>query len=47
MVCPTGGAADAIIAITMVISVKIMIFTVRDIHRLLKQLVLDMGILLF
>jgi hypothetical protein len=47
MVCPTGGAADATIAVTIVIRVKYMIITVRDRHRLLKRLVLYMGILLF
>jgi hypothetical protein len=47
IVCPTGGAADATIAVITVISVKNMIFTVRDMHRLLKQLALCMAILLF
>jgi hypothetical protein len=55
IVCPTGAAADATFTIFMVISVNnVMVisvnnvaFIVRNRHRLLKQLALYMGILLF
>jgi hypothetical protein len=47
MVCPIGGAADTIVAIIMVTSARNNVCIVRDQYRLLKRLVLDMGVLLF
>jgi hypothetical protein len=46
MVCPIGGAADVIVAIIIVISARNKVFIVRDLYRLMKMLVLDMGVLL-
>jgi hypothetical protein len=46
MVCPIGGAADAIVAIIIVTSAGNKVFKVRDKYRLPKRLVLDMGVLL-
>jgi hypothetical protein len=46
MVCPIGGAADVIVAIIIVTSARNKVFIVRDLYRLMKMLVLDMGVLL-